>query len=65
MSQLWVMDYGHDCVHARVRVHVLVPVSLIHNNDSMNRTVKEDCANNIQAQSDTPNDEHHLGVMNI
>jgi hypothetical protein len=27
--------------------------------------MKEDYANNIQAQSDTSNGEHHLGVVDI
>lgn len=57
------MGYGHDCVH--VHVHVLGTVSVILNNDPINRTVEEDCTNNIETQSDTPNDEHQLGVMNI
>lgn len=55
------MGYGHDCVH----VHVLGTVSVILNNDPINRTVKKDCTNNIQTQSDTPNDEHQFGVVNI
>lgn len=59
------MGYDHDCVHVHVHVHVLGTVSMILKNDPINRTVKEDCTNNIQAQSDTPNDEHQLGVMNI
>lgn len=63
MSQLWVIGYGHDCV--RVHVHVLGTVSVIYNNDPTNPTVKEDCANNIQAQSDTSNGEHHLGVVHV
>jgi hypothetical protein len=41
------MGYGHDCVHVHVHVHVLGIVSVILNNDLINRTVKEDCADNI------------------
>lgn len=57
--------YDHDGVNVHAHVHVLGTISMILNNDPINRTVKDDCTNNIQAQSDTPSDEYQLGVMNI